>query len=66
MSDSSEDQNDKPYEATRRKLEEARKKGEIVRSQDVVNFVGLALLMSAILALFNGTVTDFPTSTLRA
>ncbi|MCR9109164.1 flagellar type III secretion system protein FlhB [Marivita sp. XM-24bin2] len=58
MSDSSEDQNDKPYEATRRKLEEARKKGEIVRSQDVVNFVGLALLMSAILALFNGTVTD--------
>mgnify|MGYP000079561842 CR=1 FL=1 len=46
MSGADEDQNDKPYEATLRKLEEARKKGEIVRSQDVVNLVVLVVLMS--------------------
>lgn len=58
MSQDGEDQNDKPYEATRRKLEEARKKGEIVRSQDVVNFSALGIFMIALLVLFDGTLTD--------
>ncbi|MGJ8603545.1 MAG: EscU/YscU/HrcU family type III secretion system export apparatus switch protein [Marivita sp.] len=58
MSESEEDQGDKPYEATRRKLEEARKKGEIVRSQDVVNLVVLALFTGAVLAVFGGVMSD--------
>ena len=45
MSETGEDQNDKPYEATRRKLEEARKKGEIVRSQDVISLVAFKLYL---------------------
>lgn len=43
MSQPSDDNEDKPYEASRRKLEEARKKGEIVRSQDANALVSLAL-----------------------
>lgn len=54
MSEAGEDQNDKPYEATRRKLEEARKKGEIVRSQDVVNLGALGVFLVAINLLFSG------------
>ncbi|MFP7569305.1 flagellar biosynthesis protein FlhB [Marivita sp. S2033] len=57
MSDDGEDQGDKPYEASRRKLEQARKKGEIVRSQDVVNLVVLVLFLIAIYVIFNGPMT---------
>ncbi|MCL3881693.1 EscU/YscU/HrcU family type III secretion system export apparatus switch protein [Marivita sp. GX14005] len=58
MSGESEDQGDKPYEASRRKLEEARKKGEIVRSQDAVNLGGLVLFILAVHVLFGGVMTD--------
>ena len=58
MNDAGEDQNDKPYEATRRKLEDARKKGEIVRSQDVVNLGTLAVFLIAINLLFSGYLSD--------
>ena len=57
MSDAGEDQDDKPYEASRRKLEEARKKGEIVRSQDVINLAVLALLLVGIYVVFGGIAT---------
>jgi flagellar biosynthetic protein FlhB len=57
MSEGSEDQNDKPYEATRRKLEEARKKGEIVRSQDVINLAVLAIAIVAFEVVFRGYMT---------
>lgn len=52
MSETEEDQNDKPYEASRRKLEDARRKGEIVRSQDAVNFVALAVFMIVLGVIF--------------
>lgn len=58
MSDSEEDQGDKPYEASRRKLEEARKKGEIVRSQDVVNLVVLGLFIGALHVVFGGMMSE--------
>jgi flagellar biosynthetic protein FlhB len=57
MSGADEDQNDKPYEATLRKLEEARKKGEIVRSQDVVNLVVLVVLIIATGLVFGDVIT---------
>lgn len=53
MSDGDDDQNDKPYEASRRKLEDARRKGEIVRSQDVVSFVALMAFLVGLISLFN-------------
>jgi flagellar biosynthetic protein FlhB len=58
MSESEEEQGDKPYDATPRKLENARKKGEFVRSQDVVNLVVLVLFMIGLFAVFNGIMTD--------
>lgn len=58
MSEAGEDQNDKPYAATPRKLEEARKKGEIVRSQDVVALVALAILILATEVMFRGYMSD--------
>jgi flagellar biosynthetic protein FlhB len=57
MSEAGEDQNDKPYDATRRKLEDARKKGEIVRSQDVVNLVVLGIFIIAIHVVFGGVMS---------
>jgi flagellar biosynthetic protein FlhB len=42
QSDSDESAGDKPHEATPRKLEEARKKGEIARSADLVATAGMA------------------------
>lgn len=45
-----EDSADKPFEATPRKLEEARKKGEVPLSQDLVtSFVFIGILVSAAL-----------------
>ncbi len=45
-----EDESEKPFEATPRKLEEARKRGEVPVSQDLVTFgVYLAILASALL-----------------
>ena len=58
MSETGEDQNDKPFEATRRKLEEARRKGEIVRSQDVVSLGALSVFMIAIMVIFSGYMTE--------
>ncbi|SHH64267.1 EscU/YscU/HrcU family type III secretion system export apparatus switch protein [Marivita hallyeonensis] len=56
MSGGDDADSDKPYEASRRKLEDARKKGEIVRSQDVVSLglfasllVGLAIVTKSLL-----------------
>lgn len=46
---------DKPYEATQRKLEDARKRGEIARSQDALSMVHLAGFLVALYLLF-GTV----------
>lgn len=43
---------DKPYEASRRKLEEARKRGDIARSQDALAFLQLAVFLGAIYLLF--------------
>jgi flagellar biosynthetic protein FlhB len=57
MSDTEEDQSDKPYEASKRKLEEARKKGEIVRSQDVVNLAVLATFLIGVFVVFGGVAT---------
>lgn len=54
MSAGDEDQNDKPYEASHRKLENARKKGEIVRSQDVVAFAGVAVFGVGLMILLSG------------
>ena len=48
---SEEDNNDKPHEPTKRKLDEARKKGEVPRSQDVSTaaaYGGLVLAAAAI------------------
>lgn len=42
-----EDQDDKPYEASQRKLEDARKKGQIVRSQDTVALGAVSLLLGS-------------------
>lgn len=53
MSEGDDDQKDKPYEASRRKLEDARRKGEIVRSQDVVSFVVLMTLVAGMIFLFD-------------
>ena len=53
MSEGDDDQKDKPYEASRRKLEDARRKGEIVRSQDVVSFVALMTLVVGMIFLFD-------------
>lgn len=58
MSEEKEDQGDKPYEASRRKLEEARKKGEIVRSQDVVNFAVISLVLIALAVIYGSYMTD--------
>lgn len=58
MSESEEDQGDKPYDATPRKLENARKKGEFVRSQDVVNLVVLAVFIAGIYMVFGGVMSD--------
>ncbi len=58
MSNEGEDQNDKPYEATRRKLEESRKKGEIVRSQDVINLGALAIFVLSVIVLFDGHMSE--------
>lgn len=53
MSEGDDDQKDKPYEASRRKLEDARRKGEIVRSQDVVSFVALLAFVAGMIFLFD-------------
>ena len=58
MSGTDEDQQDKPFEASPRKLEDARKKGEIVRSQDVVNLAVLVVMVFAIGRLFSTTMMD--------
>ncbi|WP_439120932.1 EscU/YscU/HrcU family type III secretion system export apparatus switch protein [Marivita sp.] len=58
MSEEKEDQGDKPYEASRRKLEDARKKGEIVRSQDVVNLAVISLVLIALAVIYGGYMTD--------
>lgn len=53
MSESDEDDNDdKPYEATPRKLDEARKRGELPRSADLTATAGMAGF--AVLALLPG------------
>lgn len=57
MNESEENQADKPYEATRRKLEDARQKGEIVRSQDVVNLVVLVMFLIAVHVMFGGVMS---------
>lgn len=58
MSDGQEDQADKPYEATAKKLEDARKKGEIVRSQDSVTLLVLLLFVCAVYILFDRFMTS--------
>lgn len=48
-----EDSGEKPYEATPRKLEEARKRGEVPVSQDLITFsVYLGVLLTALMAGF--------------
>lgn len=58
MSEGEDDQKDKPYEASRRKLEEARRKGEIVRSQDVVSLLVLTIFVLGLSALFGNYMTE--------
>ena len=58
MSEAGDDESDKPYEASRRKLEDARKKGEIVRSQDAVNLVVLATFVVGLSLVFDELMTD--------
>lgn len=53
-----EENTDKPFEATQRKLEDARKKGEFVRSPDVVNLGVLAIFLVAVYTLFQGTLSS--------
>jgi flagellar biosynthetic protein FlhB len=53
MSEGDGDQKDKPYEASRRKLEDARRKGEIVRSQDVVSLIALMTFILGVVLLFD-------------
>lgn len=48
-----EDHADKPYEASRKKLEDARKRGEIARSQDLLSLASLAAFLVALTALFS-------------
>lgn len=58
MSDTEDDAGDKPYEASPRKLEEARKKGEIVRSQDSLTLVSLTLFIMVLMTFFANFMPD--------
>ncbi|MFP7674693.1 flagellar biosynthesis protein FlhB [Marivita sp. S0852] len=58
MNSTEEDHNDKPHEATPRKLEDARKKGQIVRSQDTNTFIAVLIFFIAFSIFFNGSATD--------
>lgn len=49
---SPEEQDDKPHEASQRKLDELRKKGDIVRSQDAVSLVSLSATLFLVFLFF--------------
>jgi flagellar biosynthetic protein FlhB len=58
MSESQDEAGDKPYEASPRKLEEARKKGEIARSQDTVTLGALVFFIIALTILFSNIMPN--------
>lgn len=58
MSESQDEAGDKPYEASPRKLEEARKKGEIARSQDTVTLGALVFFIIALMILFSNMMPN--------
>ena len=61
MSDQQDEAADKPHEASTRKLEDARKKGEIVRSQDTITLVVFALFIALVSVLFGTFMTTITT-----
>lgn len=58
MSQPDEDNDDKPYEATPRKLDEARKRGELPRSADLTATAGMAGFVVLALLPGGGVATD--------
>ena len=61
MSDQQDEAADKPHEASTRKLEDARNKGEIVRSQDTITLVVFALFIALVSVLFGTFMTTVAT-----
>lgn len=59
---SADDSSDKSFDPTPKKLEEARKKGEIARSMDLLTAAGYAGLTLALLAVGSSIATSFGTA----
>lgn len=66
MSEDAADQADKPFDASPRKLEEARKKGEIARSQEANTFVALTLMLLSVIGFANYFVADLLTGLIQS
>lgn len=58
MAEDEESADDKPYEATQKRLDDARKKGEVAHSSDLTTAAGLGGLIIAFFAFGADTLTD--------